>query len=359
MQGKLWCESQEGKGSKFIFELSIEISQNIMKEKEHLKVDKASIMSLKGSQILLVEDNITNQEIIIGLLEGSGIKIDIANNGEEAIKMYALDEKKYELIFMDIQMPIMDGFEATKHIREKNREIPIIALTANAMAEDILKTEEAQMNEHLNKPIDVEKLYSVLMQYIHEKVTILKEEIPINDATKIPDFKTIDTRVGLKLLSGNKKLYLKILRSFYENYKNINLFTMDTKELELFAHTLKGLSANIGAKTISEIAKQFEETLDTNLLKSLDSELLQVIKELKVLEKSDEKELLPLDKQTRDRLMKSLKEVVQTNRSQKVKIVLKEMKKYALSQEDIKIINLAEKYRFKEVLEYLSETEKY
>jgi len=359
MQGKLWCESQEGKGSKFIFELSIEASQNIMQEKEHLRVDKATIMSLKGSQILLVEDNTTNQEIITGLLEGSGIEIDIANNGEEAIQMYTLNEKKYELILMDIQMPIMDGFEATKYIRTKNREIPIVALTANAMSEDIQRTKEAQMNEHLNKPIDVEKLYSVLMQYIHKKVKISKEEIQIDDKIKIPNFKSIDSKSGLKLLSGNKKLYLKILKSFYENYKNINLYTMDSKNLEIFVHTLKGLSSNIGAKKIYEIAKEVEETLNTNLLKSLDSELLKVINELKVLENSDEEELLPLDKQTRDRLMNSLKEVVKTNRAKKVKIVLNEIEKYALSQEEIKIINLAKEYRFKEVLEYLSETEKY
>ena len=120
-----------------------------------------------GSKILLAEDNEINQEIIIGLLENSGIIIDIANNGKEAIEKFKVSN--YELILMDLQMPIMDGYEATKIIRELDSNVPLIALTANAMKEDEQRTKLIGMNEHLNKPIDIEKLYKILLQYISKK----------------------------------------------------------------------------------------------------------------------------------------------------------------------------------------------
>ncbi len=128
---------------------------------------KINLSTLQGSKILLVEDNKINQEIIEGLLENSGIEIDIVNNGKMAVDIF--EKNKYELILMDLQMPIMDGYEATRIIREQDSNIPIIALTANAMKEDIQRTKKAGMNEHLNKPIDVKSLYDTLLKYISKK----------------------------------------------------------------------------------------------------------------------------------------------------------------------------------------------
>lgn len=119
-----------------------------------------------ADKILVVEDNLTNQLVILGLLEDCVKEIDIAKNGKEAVEMFQIG--KYELILMDIQMPVMDGYEATKIIREIDKEIPIIALTANAMAEEIDKTREAGMNEHLIKPINVEKFFAILSKYVKE-----------------------------------------------------------------------------------------------------------------------------------------------------------------------------------------------
>jgi len=106
--------------------------------------------------------------IIIGILEDSGIEIDIAKNGKIAVEMF--EKSNYELILMDLQMPIMDGYEATKIIRKLDSNIPIIALTANAMKEDIEKTKIIGMNKHLNKPIEVDKLLSTLLEYISKKI---------------------------------------------------------------------------------------------------------------------------------------------------------------------------------------------
>ncbi|MCO4782820.1 MAG: response regulator [Candidatus Cloacimonetes bacterium] len=127
---------------------------------------ESDLSKLSGSHILLAEDNKINQLIIKGLLKESKILIDIANNGQEAVDMFTNNVDKYKLILMDIQMPILDGYEATELIREIDTSIPIIALTANAMKEDIERTKASNMQEHLNKPIDVAKLYETLLKYI-------------------------------------------------------------------------------------------------------------------------------------------------------------------------------------------------
>lgn len=120
---------------------------------------------LEGIEILLTEDKEINQEIFIGILEGSGISIDIASNGKEAVKKSR--EKDYSLIIMDIEMPIMNGYEASKIIRTENSEVPIIALTSNNSDDDILKTKEVGMNEHLSKPIQVQTLYQTFSRYLN------------------------------------------------------------------------------------------------------------------------------------------------------------------------------------------------
>lgn len=169
MDGKIWVESEIDKGSKFIFELKLS-KGNIKKLKnfpiKSLEKLKNDINATKHSNILLVEDNKTNQAVIIGVLEDLNIDIDIANNGQEAIELYQINPNKYKLIFMDIQMPIIDGISATKIIREIDKNIPIVALTANVMKDDIENIKLAGMNEYLSKPIEVERLYETLLKYL-------------------------------------------------------------------------------------------------------------------------------------------------------------------------------------------------
>jgi len=305
MGGNIWVESEIGVGSVFIFEIPLE-------EREEEKgysydTDNSSLqsqqdtLSLKGSTILLVEDNKINQEIISGLLESSKLEIEIAVNGKEAVEKF--ENNKYELIFMDIQMPIMDGYEASKLIREKDKEIPIIALSANAMAEDIEKTKAVGMNEHLTKPINVEKLYETLYKYIEKKI-----EVVVSEEVIIPDFIHIDSILGLKHLSGNKKLYLKILNTFHADYNNLELERLNLEELIRVTHTIKGLSAGIGAMDLSEIAKEIESTQNQNLFPKFYEELHLVCDELKNIQKNEMKlPYLILSSSLRDELFDSLK----------------------------------------------------
>ena len=170
MNGTIQVESKLNKGTKFTVELSFLTSLQV----ENVNERNTSTLDFSGKHILLVEDNELNAEIGIELLNTFKVIIDLAKNGEECIKILEkMPEGYYDLILMDIQMPIMDGYEATKIIRSfnnKNAQIPIIAMTANAFEEDRKHALQLGMNEHLAKPIDIEKLKDVLTKYFnHEK----------------------------------------------------------------------------------------------------------------------------------------------------------------------------------------------
>ena len=332
MSGRIWVESEVGVGSKFIFEIELERG-NPQDIEDAVVIDNNQINTLKNSKILLVEDNIINQEIIVGLLENSGINIDIASNGKDGIDMY--NKNSYELILMDLQMPIMGGYEATEIIRKKDTNIPIIALTANAMIEDIEATKKAGMNEHLTKPINVDKLYEILLKYISKKVTNIdnitknKEDIPI------PTFKYIDTPLGLSHMANNKKLYLKILNNFCTNYKDLKLEQLNTEELKRVAHTIKGLSSNIGATSLSTVSNDIENTLDKSLFDKFYVELEKVINELKDLKEDKiESNILELDIKKRDEYFRSLKEYATKRRAKQCRDILEELDMYQISDAD-------------------------
>lgn len=177
-------------------------------------------------------------------------------------------------------MPIMDGYEATKLIRKNDKDIPIIALTANVMQSDIQKTKEAGMNEHLHKPIDVSTLFKVLSKYINKEDNFSKDN---KDTTmKIPNFKNIDKSIGLNYLSNNEELYLKILKSFYNDYKDFKIEKKDEDSL-IKIHTLKGLSATIGAVELNHVVIQLHDTHDITLISEVESKLKIVIDELEVI----------------------------------------------------------------------------
>ncbi len=337
--------------------LDTQVVSTILEESS--KSLKDDVELLVGSKILLVEDNTTNQEIILGLLESSGIEIDIANNGKEGVEKFK--DGEYELILMDIQMPIMDGYEATKLIREIDSTIPIVALTANAMKEDIQKTKEIGMNEHLNKPIEIEKLYETLLNYISKKVTkSIQDIVEVLDDTKIPNLTNINVDVGLSNLSGNKKLYLKILNDFKNNASDLILEKMDESEFKRTIHTIKGLSANIGATNLKEISEELDKTQDKALLKDFYSELNSVVEELSLkLEEKNEQiiAIQALDKVLRGKLFTQLKEAVNTKQIKKCTPIIQEIDKYILDKKDKEVFEKVKayviKFRFKDAIELM------
>jgi CheY-like chemotaxis protein len=169
MNGELWVKSTYEVGSSFLFVLPLKESSLESLDDIHQDVSqslKQKLSTIKHSSILLAEDNDINQEIIIGLLKNTNITLDIANNGQEAIDLFKANQKAYSLVLMDLQMPILDGYEATKIIRSIDKNIPILALTANSTKTDIEKTKAAKMNAHIDKPIAAGALYRSLLDYL-------------------------------------------------------------------------------------------------------------------------------------------------------------------------------------------------
>jgi signal transduction histidine kinase/CheY-like chemotaxis protein/HPt (histidine-containing phosphotransfer) domain-containing protein len=325
---------------------------------------KDDIKYLKGSNILIADDNKTNQEIVIGILENSGINIDIANNGQEVLDLYNKNPKKYEAIFLDIQMPVMDGYEACKILRETNIDIPIIALSANAMKEDVEKTKLAGMNEHLSKPIDIEQFYKMLLKYLSKKVNTIKsdtESISVSQSNDIFNLKNIDYNRGLSSFGNDTILYTKILQKFYYDYKNINLSNINNKE-ELYReiHTLKGLSASIGATKIYKDTKSLESEFTQTKLNELNENLKNILEELSttIANKNNSITKSDIDSKTQIELFEQLKIALKSKRPANCKNAIKEIEKYNLDEENQamfdKVIKLVATYKFKESLELLN-----
>ena len=173
MGGTIEVTSAPGQGSCFSFEIA---APSYVTPDAGLVADKAGsvapedgggltpLTELAGRHLLLVEDNAINREIVLGLLAGSGLVIEVAENGQQAVDQ--CQQRSFDLILMDIQMPVMDGLEASRRIRERDPQVPIIALTANAFPEDIDNTRAVGMNAHLSKPISLDQLQAVLRQYL-------------------------------------------------------------------------------------------------------------------------------------------------------------------------------------------------
>jgi len=164
MGGDIRVISKEDIGSEFIFDVSFKKDEMITENTEEISSPEINYKLFKGKNILLVEDNKVNQLVVSGILEDLEVNIDIANNGKEAVEKYA--KEKYSLILMDLQMPIMDGFEASEKIRQLDLNIPIIALSAAVMKEDKEHTKKSGMNAHIAKPIDYNELVSTLTELL-------------------------------------------------------------------------------------------------------------------------------------------------------------------------------------------------
>jgi two-component system sensor histidine kinase/response regulator len=226
---------------------------------------------IHGAWVLLVEDNDINRQVAQEILVGAGINVSLANDGQEAVE--AIKEKEYDAVLMDLQMPVMDGYEATRIIRSDPRfkELPIIAITAHAMAEDREKSLEVGMNDHVTKPIDPDQLFATLVKWIqplerrYEPASRVKPEAGPNKEAALPEaLPGIDIASGLKRVGGNQKLFLKLLYKFrLKHSKTVDEIRQafgegDSNLAERLAHTVKGVSGNIGANDLHVAAHAVE-----------------------------------------------------------------------------------------------------
>nr|WP_319494055.1 PAS domain S-box protein [uncultured Desulfobacter sp.] len=218
---------------------------------------------LKTARVLIVEDNDINQDVAADLLTNHGIDYKIADNGQIALEM--LEKYHFDGILMDCQMPVMDGYTATRKIREDKRfkDLPIIAMTANVMAGDREKSMAAGMNDHIGKPIRVQELFNAMDTWFKPAISMQGPESR-ETANKLDSITGIDITAGLETVQGNHDLYLKLLGKFHDRYHdfeqqfNAARHDEDKKAPVRCAHTLRGVAANIGAHEIKEKAGDLE-----------------------------------------------------------------------------------------------------
>jgi PAS domain S-box-containing protein len=232
------------------------------------QAEQSAIDSLVGAKILLVEDNEINQELASELLSHHGIEVIVANNGQEAID--CLNNEAFDGVLMDCQMPIKDGYTATKEIRQNPRfsELPIIAMTANVMAGDREKTLQSGMNEHIGKPINTHELFTKLAQWVTPSGLSKNKVLPRHDSSTLvsmPNLDGIDTGAGLTIAQNNIQLYQRLLLKFKKQYANAiePIATAanngDFISVEQLAHNLKGVAGNIGAKQLYSLCQTLED----------------------------------------------------------------------------------------------------
>ncbi|QSA99561.1 PAS domain S-box protein [Methylomonas sp. EFPC1] len=228
--------------------------------------------NLLGRHVLLVEDNAINREFAVELLRSMNIAADEAVNGEEALAM--VQRYQYDCILMDIQMPVMDGLEATRRIRalagqaggERFASLPIIAMTALAMARDAEESRAAGMNDHITKPVEPQSLFSCLAKWLPAASTdTLAETYAVNEAParvvcspELLGLQSLQVSEGIRRIGGKEAAYRKQLRRFREHYANAVdelqriLQTDNLTAAENYCHSLKGVAGNIGANAFYE-----------------------------------------------------------------------------------------------------------
>jgi len=228
-----------------------------------------------GIRILLVEDNEINQQVATELLEGAGASVTVANHGGEAVRILTHGEQPppFDIVFMDLQMPEMDGFEATKLLRRRPqlKNLPIVAMTAHALVEERQRCLDAGMNDHLSKPIEPDALFATLLRWTHPRKGQAssvegKPEKPLDDVT-LPEIDGIDTAGALERVAGNKRLYRELLVGFANKQHALTSQTSaaiesgDHKLAERIVHTVKGVAGNIGLRELFQVAEKLERAL--------------------------------------------------------------------------------------------------
>ncbi len=250
----------------------------------HVVREKATDLDLTGLRVLLVEDNPINQQLTVELLEARGVEVEVASNGQEGIdKIHAHAPDHFRVVLMDLQMPVMDGYEATRQLRldERHLDLPIIAMTAHAMPDERQRCQVLGMNAHISKPIEPDKLYETLASYLLSTNTDTRpgpttQSVPRTECgpaqapADLPHAFGLDTATGLRHTGGNAKLYVQLLRRFEVDFSSFcprmqaMLDAGDRVSAQRTAHTLKGLCATLGAMRVHDRATELETALATN-----------------------------------------------------------------------------------------------
>jgi PAS domain S-box-containing protein len=227
-----------------------------------------------GTRVLLVEDNEINRQLAVELLEQEGCRVELAVNGRQAVEAVTESGLSFDLVLMDVQMPVMDGCQATRLIRRDPRfaALPILAMTAHAREEEKEQTKAAGMNGHIAKPIDARAMFATMAAALGRR-PLAPQAAPVNgrrlpaEEPELPELPGVDTRAALRRVDGNRKLYRWLLATFLEKQAGSGeaiaraLAEGDTGLAGRLAHTVKGLAGNIGASALESAASDLESLL--------------------------------------------------------------------------------------------------
>ncbi|TAA45898.1 PAS domain S-box protein [Corallincola spongiicola] len=300
-------------------------------QRQGLSLD--AIDRLRGANVLVVEDNEVNQELIEELLTQQQIKVSLANHGEHALEL--LNETSFDGILMDCQMPVMDGYTTTTLIRQNPewKNLPILALTANAMAGDREKAIKAGMNDHIPKPIDVQEMFTTMARWITPATPIQRQPETTEtagadaEAMPIPEITGVNIQEGLAHTQGNHSLYLRLLSRFATSQAEMptryrDAWQQNNQEAAVReAHTLKGLAGSIGASQLAEQATLLETAalagdVAEELAQEVESQLEPLIAALSALNSDSAEqttgsaEAAPIDKELAEKILNQLAELV-------------------------------------------------
>lgn len=232
---------------------------------ERSQQNASTVASLNGARLLLVEDNELNQELASELLESAGIRLRLATHGQEALDILG-EDGDFDGVLMDCQMPVMDGYTATRQIRQQPRfsTLPVIAMTANAMDGDRERALECGMNDHISKPLNVETMFATMAKWIKPRAA--RTQLKTGFADGLPDrLEGIDVAAGLATCMGRRDLYLRLLckfrdtqTDFAERFQAARIDS-DPAAAARLAHSLRGTAGNIGAKAVAQACALLEQ----------------------------------------------------------------------------------------------------
>ena len=266
--------------------------------REGRKISKADFSDFSGCRLLIAEDNLINQKVINGVLNESGIDVVMADDGQFVMDILA-EDSDFEIILMDAHMPRLDGFEATRLIRENPDydHILVAALSGDTAADDIRKMKEAGMEEHLEKPLKMDALYDVMSMYFSMDET--SKEAPIERAEEleisvaIDDMPCLDYDMGLEICGNDEVMYKELLKEFFIGYKDSSkkmrdaLVAKDYKAAQDILIDVKGTASNLGAIQFIAITEHFLEAISNDkkeaysaLFKEYQSYLLALLKSI-------------------------------------------------------------------------------